>query len=213
MLLNEGNVLPLDVKNFQSIAPGSDLYADRGDERRRRQRAHVRRSHHRESAGRHPRPNRDSGDHCASQVCAGRLETSRRRADPATTAQAFGGRGGAGKRMQRDLALVCARDFETEGADRAAITLPDEQDEMISAIVRANPRTIVVLNYRLHGAGQCLGRYGAGDRAGVVLRAGMMAMSSPTLFSARLTLQENCPSLFREGVKTWLSLRPNNIRG
>jgi beta-glucosidase len=47
---------------------------------------------------------------------------------------------------QCDLALVFARDFETEGVDRAAITLPDEQDEMISAIARANPRTIVVLN-------------------------------------------------------------------
>ena len=42
--------------------------------------------------------------------------------------------------------MVFARDFETEGIDRAAITLPDEQDEMINAIVRANPRTIVVLN-------------------------------------------------------------------
>jgi beta-glucosidase len=45
-----------------------------------------------------------------------------------------------------DLALVFARDFETEGADRAAITLPDEQDELISAVARANPRTVVVLN-------------------------------------------------------------------
>ncbi len=45
-----------------------------------------------------------------------------------------------------DLALVFARDFETEGDDRASITLPDEQDEMISAVVKANPRTVVVLN-------------------------------------------------------------------
>src|SRR5262249_35992043 len=45
-----------------------------------------------------------------------------------------------------DLALVFARDFETEGADRATITLPDEQDDLISAVARANPRTVVVLN-------------------------------------------------------------------
>jgi beta-glucosidase len=45
-----------------------------------------------------------------------------------------------------DVALVFARDFETEGDDRAGISLPDEQDEMISAVVKANPRTVVVLN-------------------------------------------------------------------
>ena len=45
-----------------------------------------------------------------------------------------------------DVALVFARDFETEGDDRAGITMPDEQDEMISAVVKANPRTVVVLN-------------------------------------------------------------------
>ncbi len=47
---------------------------------------------------------------------------------------------------ESDLVIVFARDFETEGADRAAITLPDEQDEMIGAVVAANRRTVVVLN-------------------------------------------------------------------
>jgi beta-glucosidase len=45
-----------------------------------------------------------------------------------------------------DLAIVFARDFETEGADRAEIALPEEQDEMIKAVFEANRRTIVVLN-------------------------------------------------------------------
>jgi beta-glucosidase len=45
-----------------------------------------------------------------------------------------------------DIALVFARDFETEGDDRANIALPEEQDEMIKAVVEANRRTIVVLN-------------------------------------------------------------------
>jgi len=47
---------------------------------------------------------------------------------------------------ESDLALVFVRDFETEGDDRANINLPDEQDELISAVVKANPRTVVVLN-------------------------------------------------------------------
>ncbi|HAF22507.1 MAG TPA: glycosyl hydrolase [Blastocatellia bacterium] len=45
-----------------------------------------------------------------------------------------------------DLAIVFARDFETEGDDRANIDLPDEQDQMITAVLGANKRTIVVLN-------------------------------------------------------------------
>ena len=45
-----------------------------------------------------------------------------------------------------ELAVVFARDFETEGSDRASITLPDEQDEMIRAVADANRRTVVVLN-------------------------------------------------------------------
>ncbi len=45
-----------------------------------------------------------------------------------------------------DVALIFARDFEGEGDDRASVTLPDEQDELISAVAKANVRTIVVLN-------------------------------------------------------------------
>jgi beta-glucosidase len=45
-----------------------------------------------------------------------------------------------------DLAIVFARDFETEGADRESIGLPNEQDQMIAAVLAANKRTIVVLN-------------------------------------------------------------------
>jgi beta-glucosidase len=47
---------------------------------------------------------------------------------------------------ESDVALVFARDFETEGDDRAGISLPEEQDEMISAVAKANPRTVLVLN-------------------------------------------------------------------
>jgi beta-glucosidase len=45
-----------------------------------------------------------------------------------------------------DVALVFARDFETEGVDRANIVLGTQQDELIKEVVKANPRTVVVLN-------------------------------------------------------------------
>lgn len=48
-----------------------------------------------------------------------------------------------------DIAIVFAgmsRRFETEGFDRADLNLPGNQNELIEAVVRANPRTIVVLN-------------------------------------------------------------------
>ncbi|MGE5557148.1 MAG: glycoside hydrolase family 3 C-terminal domain-containing protein [Bacillota bacterium] len=60
-------------------------------------------------------------------------------------------------RMQRavelarrsDIALVFAgfyEGYETEGRDRADMELPGRQNQLISAVAKANPRTIVVLN-------------------------------------------------------------------
>jgi beta-glucosidase len=48
-----------------------------------------------------------------------------------------------------DIAIVFAgmsRRFEQEGSDRPNLSLPGNQDDLIRAVVRANPRTIVVLN-------------------------------------------------------------------
>jgi len=45
-----------------------------------------------------------------------------------------------------DVAVVFAGDVETEGTDRRDLTLPDEQDALISAVASANPNTVVVLN-------------------------------------------------------------------
>ncbi|HEV8133512.1 MAG TPA: glycoside hydrolase family 3 C-terminal domain-containing protein [Pyrinomonadaceae bacterium] len=45
-----------------------------------------------------------------------------------------------------DVALVFARDFESEGVDRANIVMGMQQDELIREVVNANPRTVVVLN-------------------------------------------------------------------
>jgi beta-glucosidase len=46
---------------------------------------------------------------------------------------------------EADVAIVFARDFETEGYDRPSLTLPNSQDLLIEQVVAANPRTIVVL--------------------------------------------------------------------
>jgi beta-glucosidase len=43
-------------------------------------------------------------------------------------------------------AIVFAFDNNTEGADRPSLSLPGNQDALISAIARVNPNTIVVLN-------------------------------------------------------------------
>ena len=44
-----------------------------------------------------------------------------------------------------DAVVVLAGAITEEGADRPNSSLPDNQDAMISAIVAANPRTVVVL--------------------------------------------------------------------
>ena len=44
-----------------------------------------------------------------------------------------------------DIAIVFANQWMTEGADAPDLSLPSGQDELIAAVTRANPRTIVVL--------------------------------------------------------------------
>jgi beta-glucosidase len=47
-----------------------------------------------------------------------------------------------------DYAVVCigtTGEWETEGEDRWGVDLPGRQDELVSAVARANPRTVVVL--------------------------------------------------------------------
>ena len=45
-----------------------------------------------------------------------------------------------------DVAIVFASQAQGEGMDRASLTLPGDQDSLISAVAAANPRTAVVLN-------------------------------------------------------------------
>lgn len=62
---------------------------------------------------------------------AGTLTTSQRQAVSAA--------------KQADVAVVVARDYTGEAADRGDLTLPQDQDRLISAVAKANKRTIVVL--------------------------------------------------------------------
>ncbi len=140
LLKNEGQILPLDVNNFKSIAV-IGAYADRATS----------------GGGGSARMSPfyavsplgaiavKSGDRATLRFLKFVPGADLSKSDAATT--------GAGLladaeqlAKECDVALVFARDFETEGVDRAAITLPDEQDELISAVVRVNPRTVVVLN-------------------------------------------------------------------
>jgi beta-glucosidase len=45
-----------------------------------------------------------------------------------------------------EVAVVFAGDQETEGIDRPDLSLPGFQDQLIQAVARANPRTVVVLD-------------------------------------------------------------------
>ncbi len=47
---------------------------------------------------------------------------------------------------QSDIAVVFAADRHGEGADRTELALPDDQNELISAVAAANPNTVVVLS-------------------------------------------------------------------
>ena len=140
LLKNEGNVLPLDVNSFKSLAligPYADRATSGGGGSARMSPFNT--------VSPLAAITERIGDRAILRFLKFVPGTDLSKSDPATT-----GAGLLADAVQLakecDLALVFARDFETEGVDRAAITLPDEQDEMISAIVRANPRTIVVLN-------------------------------------------------------------------
>ena len=44
-----------------------------------------------------------------------------------------------------DVAIVFATQYMSEGGDSPTLSLPDNQDALISAVAAANPHTVVVL--------------------------------------------------------------------
>jgi beta-glucosidase len=45
-----------------------------------------------------------------------------------------------------DVAVVFVSDVTGEGSDRTSLALPGDQDRLVAAVARANPRTVIVLN-------------------------------------------------------------------
>lgn len=84
------------------------------------------------------------------------------------------------------VAIVVAHDTEHEGADRPSLNLPGDQNALISAVARANPRTIVVLEtggpvlmpWLAHVAG-VLETWYPGQEAGVALAALLLGKIDP----------------------------------
>ena len=140
LLKNEQNLLPLDVNAFKSVAV-IGAYADRATS----------------GGGGSARiapfntvsPLGAIADRIGARATLQFLKfvpgSDLSKSDPATTGAGLLA-DAAQLARECELAIVFARDFETEGSDRANITLPDEQDEMIRAVVDANRRTIVVLS-------------------------------------------------------------------
>ncbi|KQX01682.1 beta-glucosidase [Massilia sp. Root418] len=75
-----------------------------------------------------------------------------------------------------DVAIVFATQWTAESVDAASLSLPGAQDELIAAVARANPRTVVVLETGgpvtmpwLDSAGAVLQAWYPGTRGGVAI--------------------------------------------
>ena len=125
LLRNEGSLLPLDTKQAMRIAllgPWATQAATGGGG----------------SSKVNPIRAVTPAEIIARRVAGTKVQlTIDATADPATAAQLAGA---------ADIAVVVAGSFETEGADRQTMALPDGQDELIAAVAAANPRTIVFLH-------------------------------------------------------------------
>jgi beta-glucosidase len=76
----------------------------------------------------------------AVSIFGGTLHLGWQPPDPAQLAAAVA----AARRS--DVAVVFADDVTGEGSDRTSLALPGDQNRLIEAVARANPRTVVVLN-------------------------------------------------------------------
>lgn len=64
---------------------------------------------------------------------------------PPSSAAVPGVQAAAAAAKRADVAIVVARDYAGEEADRGTLTLPQGQDRLIRAVAKANPHTVVVL--------------------------------------------------------------------
>ena len=100
-----------------------------------------------------------------------RLASTGSRAAPRlAAARAGAARGGRrGRARKADVAVVFVNDVTGEGMDRPSLALPGDQDQLIEAVARANPRTVVVLHTASAVTMPWRNRV-AGDRRGLVSR-------------------------------------------
>jgi beta-glucosidase len=85
-----------------------------------------------------------------------------------------------------DIAVVFANDAQGEGMDRTSLSLPGDQDQLISAVAKANHRTIVVLNTGgpvlmpwLHQVGGVLEAWYPGQEFGTAIAAVLFGDADP----------------------------------
>jgi beta-glucosidase len=79
------------------------------------------------------------------QVSGGGASTSLSWATPSDLAPGIAG-AVAAARAAKTAVVVVSDDTESEAADRASLNLPSAQNELISAVAAANPRTVVVID-------------------------------------------------------------------
>jgi beta-glucosidase len=120
LLKNTGNLLPLGKSALHSIALiGSNRAVTGGGGS-----SHVK-----------PLYTVTPSDGLAARAGSGVTITT----DPGTSTSSA-----AAKAKAADVAIVMVQDSEGEGKDRANLTLPKNQDALVSAVAAANPKTVVV---------------------------------------------------------------------
>ncbi len=92
----------------------------------------------------------------------------------------------AAARAARTAVVVVSDDTESEEADRPSLNLPSAQDELISAVAAANPRTVVVINAGAPVAMPWLGKVAAvvdawypGQASGTALASVLFGHTDP----------------------------------
>ena len=106
-----------------------------------------------------------------------------------TWAHSEGGRwsAAAATAQASDVAVVFASNYSAEGRDLTSLGLPADQDQLIEAVARANPRTVVVLNTSsavlmpwVHDVGAVLEMWYPGQQYGDAVAALLFGDASPS---------------------------------
>jgi beta-glucosidase len=93
----------------------------------------------------------------------------------------------AAARSARTAVVVVSDDTESEATDRLGLNLPSAQDELISAVAAANPRTVVVINAGapvampwLHQVAAVVDAWYPGQASGTALASVLFGQTDPS---------------------------------